>query len=70
MAKILDINTGKERKIEYAKCSLCDCKFSEEEGGLHKGLIGIMLVWFCPTCFSGLLDMADYFRGRDEEEEE
>ena len=70
MAKILNINTGKEKKIEYAKCSLCQCKFSEEEGGVQKGLVGIMLVSFCPTCFSGLLDMADYFRGRDEKEEE
>ena len=67
---ILDINTGKEKEIEYFKCSLCRCKFSEEEGGVQKGLVGIMLVSFCPTCFSGLLDMADYFRGRDEKEEE
>ena len=29
-----------------------------------------MLVFFCPTCFSGLLDMADYFRGRNDDEEE
>tara|TARA_R100000808_G_scaffold24721_1_gene57862 strand:+ start:6373 stop:6591 length:219 start_codon:yes stop_codon:yes gene_type:complete len=70
MAKILDINTGKEKETEYFNCSLCNCKFSEEEGGLIKGLIGIMLVFFCPTCFSGLLDMADYFRGRNDDEEE
>ena len=70
MAKILNINTGKEKKVEYFNCSICDCKFSEHEGGLQSGLIGIMLVSFCPTCFSGILDMANYFRNTDEEEDE
>ena len=70
MAKILNIKTGKEKKLKYFKCSICDCKYSEQEGGLQGGLIGLIIVLFCPTCFSGLLDMADYFKGRDEEEEE
>tara|TARA_Y100001973_G_C5063230_1_gene263794 strand:+ start:555 stop:761 length:207 start_codon:yes stop_codon:yes gene_type:complete len=67
---IINLKTGQEKKLEYFKCSICDCKFSEEEGGLQGGVIGMIAVYFCPTCFSGLLDMADYFRGRDEEEEE
>ena len=67
---IINLKTGQEKKLEYSKCSICDCKFSEEEGGLQGGVIGMIAVYFCPTCFSGLLDMADYFRGRDEEEEE
>ena len=66
---IIDINTGKETELEYFKCSLCNCKFSEQEGGLQGGVIGMLTVYFCPTCFSGLLDMADFFRGTDEEEE-
>ena len=44
-------------------CNICNCEFSEEEGGLHNGVIGLIPVSFCPTCFSGLLDMADYFKG-------
>ena len=65
---IINLKTGKEKELEYFKCSLCECKFSEQEGGLQNGLIGIMIVYFCPTCFSGLLDMAEYFKGTDEEE--
>ena len=70
MARILNIKTGKETELEYFKCTVCDCKFSEQEGGLQGGVIGMIVVYFCPTCFSGLLDMADYFRGKNEEEEE
>ena len=66
---IIDLKTGKEKQLEYFNCSICDCKFSEQEGGLQKGLIGMIIVSFCPTCFSGILDMANYFRGIDEEEE-
>mgnify|MGYP001436501768 FL=1 len=51
-------------------CTICNCKFSEQEGGLQRGVIGMISISFCPTCFSGVLDMADYFRGTDEEEEE
>tara|TARA_B100000287_G_scaffold64607_1_gene56097 strand:+ start:2669 stop:2875 length:207 start_codon:yes stop_codon:yes gene_type:complete len=67
---IINLKTGQEKKLEYFKCSICNCKFSEQEGGLQRGLIGMLVVSFCPTCFSGLLDMADYFRGTDEKEEE
>ena len=66
---IIDLKTGKEKQLEYFNCSICDCKFSEQEGGLQKGLIGMIIVSFCPTCFSGILDMANYFRGIDEEKE-
>lgn len=45
------------------KCTICDCKFTEDEGGLHNGYIGILPVSFCPTCFSGIFDMVDYFNG-------
>ena len=70
MAKIIDIKTGKEKKIQTFKCNICECEFTEQEGGLQDGMIGILPVSFCPTCFSGLLDMADYFRGDIEEEKD
>ena len=51
-------------------CTICDCKFTEQEGGLQRGVIGMLPVSFCPTCFSGIMDMAEYFRGYNGEEEE
>ena len=69
VTKIININTGKVKQIETFDCSICNCKFTEEEGGLQQGVIGMILISFCPTCFSGILDMADYFRGTDDEEE-
>jgi hypothetical protein len=66
---IIDINTGKEKELEYFDCTICNCKFSEQEGGLQRGLLGMLVVSFCPTCFAGLLDMAEYFRGDDGKEE-
>lgn len=41
------------------KCNVCDCEFSEDDGGLIEGAIGIIPVSFCPTCLSGLFDMVD-----------
>ena len=67
MSKILNINTGKERVIPTFKCTICDCKFTEDEGGLQRGVIGMLPVSFCPTCFSGVMDMADYFKDKDNE---
>ena len=63
MATIIDINTGKESETPQFKCSICDCKFTEQEGGLQMGMIGIIPVSFCPTCFSGIFDMVEYFKG-------
>ena len=68
MVKVLNINTGKERVIPTFKCTICDCKFTEDEGGLQRGVIGMLPVSFCPTCFSGIMDMAEYFRDKDNKE--
>ena len=68
MVKVLNINTGKERVIPTFKCTICDCKFTEDEGGLQRGVIGMLPVSFCPTCFSGIMDMAEYFRNKDNKE--
>ena len=70
MAKIINLHTGKEKELLMFDCTICNCKFSEQEGGLQRGVIGMIPISFCPTCFSGIMDMADYFRGTDEEEEE
>jgi len=69
MTKIINIHTGMEKQLKMFDCTICNCKFSEQEGGLQQGVIGMIPISFCPTCFSGVLDMADYFRGTDEEEE-
>lgn len=69
MTKIINIHTGKEKQLMMFDCTICSCKFSEQEGGLQQGVIGMIPISFCPTCFSGVLEMADYFRGTDDEEE-
>ena len=40
------------------KCSVCQCEFTEEEGG-SEGYIGILPVAFCPTCLAGIYDMVE-----------
>ena len=60
MTKIINIKTGKEKEIQTFECSICRCKFSEGEGGLYEGSIGMIPVSFCPTCFSGIFDMVAF----------
>ena len=70
MTKIINIHTGDVKKkptIPTSKCSICDCKFTHEEGGLHNGVIGVIPVFFCPTCFAGIFQMVDYFKELDDE---
>ena len=38
------------------KCSICDCIYTESEGGIE-GNFGILPVAFCPTCYSSTVDM-------------
>jgi len=47
-------------------CTICHASFCEDHE-IMEGYIGILPVTFCPTCLSGLLDMADQMR-EDEEE--
>jgi len=61
------INIISPDELTDIECSICKCKFTEEEGGLHNGYIGILPVSFCPTCFSGIFDMVEYFKGEQNE---
>jgi len=49
------------------KCSVCQCDFTDDEGGVH-GEFGIIPVSFCPTCFSCMCDMAQQLDGREWED--
>ncbi len=44
MSKIINIHTGKERTIQTFNCTICDDKFSENEPGLKRGIIGSTIV--------------------------
>ena len=46
------------------KCSVCQCEFTDDEGGIH-GLFGIIPVSFCPTCFCCMCDMAEQLNDRE-----
>ena len=46
------------------KCSVCDCAFEDGDGGVH-GEIGMIPVYFCPTCLSGIFDMVNHFHLED-----
>ena len=46
------------------KCSVCQCDFTDDEGGVQ-GYLGILPVAFCPTCFAGLCDMVGQLDGRE-----
>tara|TARA_B110000037_G_scaffold215581_1_gene273184 strand:- start:359 stop:709 length:351 start_codon:yes stop_codon:yes gene_type:complete len=47
---------------ELFDCSICSCDFNPEEEGGVVGDIGILPMALCPTCFNGMLDMADQYR--------
>lgn len=49
------------------KCSVCQCDFTDDEGGVH-GEFGIIPVSFCPTCFSCMCDMVQQLDEREWED--
>ena len=65
MTKIINIKTGIEKEIPTFNCNICDCKFTEEEGGVTNGVFGVLPVSFCPTCLSGMFSMVEYFKGEE-----
>jgi len=51
------------------KCTICSAEFSlEEEGGID-GHLGMIPIMFCPTCLSGIMDMADQINGVEDEDD-
>ena len=44
--------------MEDHKCTVCDCNFTEAEGGIH-GYFGMLPVSFCPNCYSCMCDMVE-----------
>ena len=44
--------------MKTIECSVCQCEFSQEEGGAE-GMIGMIPANFCPTCLSGVYDMVE-----------
>ena len=67
--KIIKLRTGEEREIPTFKCKICEGNFTEDEGGVCNGVIGMIPVAFCPTCFSGLFSMIEYFKGEYNDED-
>jgi len=49
------------------QCSVCQCEFSDDEGGIQ-GYLGIIPVAFCPTCYAGIFDMVEQLDGREWED--
>ena len=53
--------------MDIIKCSVCDGQYTMDEGGME-GYIGILEVQFCPTCYSGILDMTAQVLGVNDDE--
>jgi hypothetical protein len=49
------------------KCSICQCDFTDDEGGIQ-GYLGILPVAFCPFCFAGIDDMMQQLNEREWED--
>jgi len=62
MSKVINIHTGRERTIQTFDCSICDDKFSENQAGLQRGIIGNTMVSLCPMCLSGIFNLTDYLK--------
>jgi hypothetical protein len=45
------------------KCTVCQCDFTDDEGGIQ-GYLGIIPVAFCPTCYAGIFDMVEQLNDR------
>ena len=51
-------------EFKLHKCSVCQCDFTDDEGGVH-GEFGIIPVSFCPDCTSCFYDMAEQLNDRE-----
>jgi len=60
MAKVVNIHTGEEVKVEKVpmmECTICESLFDLEGEGGTTGFFGMLMVAFCPFCLSSVLDM-------------
>jgi len=69
LAKIVNIHTGEERTIETFDCTICNDKFSENDTGLQRGIIGSTFVSLCPICFKGMINLVDFINDKTPIEE-
>ena len=69
MSKVINIHTGEERTIQTFDCSICNDKFSENDTGLQRGIIGSTIVSLCPICFSGIFSLVRHFNKHTQIEE-
>lgn len=46
------------------KCNVCQCDFTDDEGGIQ-GYFGILPVAFCPTCYASMCDMVGQIDDRE-----
>ena len=53
--------------MEENKCNVCNCIYTDDEGGIQ-GYFGIIPVSFCPTCFSSMCDMVQQMNDVSQEE--
>ena len=71
MAKIINIHTGEEVtpgiKAPDMDCSICDAKFDLDEEGGMTGYFGMLMVYFCPFCFSSMIDLSKQVLGIEDE---
>ena len=71
MAKIININTGREREVvdNSVPCKICDRKFDPLEEGVC-GVIGNIPVLFCTICMTGIVDMVEFLKKQKKEKDE
>jgi hypothetical protein len=73
MAKIININTGKEvipDRVPEMICTVCSSPFDMQSEGGTCGYFGLIPVQFCPYCFSSMMDMAKHYIEEGDEDEE
>lgn len=53
---------SEDRPEELERCTCCTSLFDMDAEGGVAGFIGILPVFFCPTCKAGIMDFADQMR--------
>ena len=53
----------------YNSGVICDTEFDLDDEGGMTGYFGMLMVYFCPFCFSSMIDMSKQILGINDEEE-